>query len=245
MVAGNEHLLIPFIDLANHRSADKHTAKLKRSATATESRIEMYADCSIDAGEEITHDYLASDGDFLDLFEQYGFFYNESLIHTVEIGCSVELLWKMIGGGEADSEVTDARAQTSHAHQRFCELIDQGCDRKLDAWWIPDVRLESSPLVEAISVCFGQASTHKVAEYIKQLVIDHLAQYGATSREADEAALKELDVVNSEGDTYPCGVKGLNHNSIRLLLQLAVFERVFLEKVLVACTVMGTDEGLN
>ena len=221
--------LFPLIDLANHLSMGA-TARVRHLDDASREGHEaacvaLVAEYTLDAGDEVCLCYDPN-ADHLDVLERYGFFDSSSVVHTVEVTVTPELLWGRWAYAEcehagnasnndikrdgnafncADSSVGDNHGWPG---EEWCEQLVAaqavcGCDADLQAWWVPDVGIESCPLYMAIRATLvhheelsetdGEAAERLRRPIIREatarnrliLILEsHLAGYACTAEQA-------------------------------------------------------------
>ena len=81
-----------------------------------------------------------TDGDYLDVYEAYGFFDPTATTHTAEVVVAEEA-WE---GAEGAEGAEGWRSELLAAARAV------GCDGAHGAWWVPDHRMEASPLMAAV-----------------------------------------------------------------------------------------------
>ena len=173
---GSGFALCPLLDLPNHASLGATARFEQRDDTWVLSAL-----YTLDEGDEITVCYDAN-ADYLDIFERYGFFDSTATIHTAEIIVPPATLGmpaaSMPGGlvsiredteDDADDAADDA-ADGGDGGGKEVEawrlglmdaLASEGSDPALNAWWVPDVALDASPLYLALRL--GMLTPEEVA----------------------------------------------------------------------------------
>jgi len=210
------HVICPVFDMANH-STNIPTARVRLTNDAV--RVEALQ--PLDPGDEVTWCY-DPDADYLDLFERYGFFDKSSIIHTAEVVVPRNVL-----AGENEQPWRCALVE---------KQADIGCDRDFDAWWVPDYRIEASPLYVAVRASLvteaelfskgddgvdGSALQQPILEEaavrarLAELLEDHLSSY-STSLPSDAV---ELAAAQNRGSDVQIAA-----------LQLLIFEKALLQK---------------
>ena len=168
------------------------------------------------------------DGDFLDVFEQYGFFDTSATVHTAEVVVPSRL---------ANTTSCEWRRQLMWTQSK------SGFDAAHEAWWVPDHQLDACPLFAALRAAFLPEAERDAAladlTWLRRplrnsraesaartkmalLLSTHLAGYD-TSLQQDERELQErasmLGAQELQALRLLCFEKRLLSNALRELRQ--------------------------
>ena len=237
--------LCPLVELASHLSLGP-TASLELEG----SELVLRGRFVLDPGDEVSVSY--SDGDYLDIFEQFGFFDAAATTHTAEVRVQDEQLlgievFGIEGGAGSDRGANagggrgggggDGGGGGCEAWRR--ELVEvaraQGCDAAHGAWWVPDFNLGACPLFAAVRATLLPAAQREAAAADASLLQRPLvpAALEAAAR-AKLAALLSAHLAGYATSLAQDETKLHERGSTLRSVQLAALRLVLFEKQLLA-----------
>ena len=236
--------LCPLTELAGHLSLGP-TASLELEG----GELVLRGRFVLDPGDEVSVSY--SDGDYLDIFEQFGFFDAAATTHTAEVLVQDEQLLGMevlgIEGGDGSDRGENGgggRGGGGGGGGGGCEewrreLVEvaraQGCDAAHGAWWVPDFNLGACPLFAAVRATLLPAAQRDAAAADASLLQRPLvpAAIEAAAR-AKLAALLSAHLAGYATSLAQDEAKLHERGSTLRSVQLAALRLVLFEKQLLA-----------
>jgi len=230
-------LLCPGLDCANHSSAFA-TAHVRIEG----GMVRLVANGGLEEGAEVSLCY-DTDADYLDMWERWGFFDSTSSVHTAEVVVPPAVLHL-----QEDCAAVAAASAAGEEWRRELVLMQAeiGCNPELNSWWVPDVALDTCPLLCAVRALYvseaelqGQGDGEEEGSTIQEvlcrpitreeeartlfaeLLDAHLQNYGTWEQQGSEG--REAWLTNKEAG---CRVEvGAQVQQMALARALIAFEK--------------------